>query len=186
MLSCTGTWFTKAKSFRQSRETESLSAPVSDWNDLRTGSHIGSRSLQSFENMIILPFPEQEKKSIKSVESFSSTVTTGRGGTWFEGRDVGSASFGLLVWGTAFIATHQKTALFCQSVLFLCVYTARVTLGFTLPFDILHLPEVSLSLSLWHTQERHSMVQYMYVVLRHVRYVSVDSHILYITKGWRA
>lgn len=127
-LSCKGTWFTKTKSFRRSSETERLSAPASDWNDLRTGSRIRNGS-QSFENVITLLFPGQ--KTPKTVESFS-TVTTGRVGTWFEGRDVGSVSFRLLVWGSAFIATHQKPALFSEGPFCVCacvcVHTVRVTL----------------------------------------------------------
>lgn len=70
-------------------------------------------------------------KKTKTVESFS-TVTTGRVGTWFEGRDVGSVSFRLLVWGSAFIATHQKPALFSEGPFCVCacvcVHTVRVTL----------------------------------------------------------
>lgn len=153
-LSCKGTWFTKTKSFRRSSETERLSAPASDWNDLRTGSRIRNGS-QSFENVITLLFPGHKKP--KTVESFS-TVTTGRVGTWFEGRDVGSVSFRLLVWGSAFIATHQKPALFSEGPFCVCVcaHSQGYSLGFTLPFDILHLPEVSLSLS-----RTHSTVQYM-------------------------
>lgn len=47
------------------------------------------------------------------------------------------------------MAAHQKSALFGQSVLFLCVcvcvHSQGFSVGFTLPFDILHLSEGSLS-----------------------------------------
>lgn len=129
MLSCTGKWFPKAKSFRQGRKRDRDREPEcsSIWLEwFKDG--------KSHQEMVLAIFWEHDhatvswaEKKKKSVES-SSTVTTGRVGTWFEGRDVCSASFGLLVWGSAFTVTHQKTALFCQSVLFLCVYTVRVTL----------------------------------------------------------
>lgn len=130
----------------------------------------------------MLLFPEQKKE--KTAESLS-TVTTGRVGTWFEGRDVCSASFGLLVWGSAFTVTHQKAALFCQSVLFVCVYTVRVTLWVShspLIFSI-SLRFHSQSLFLWHAAERHRTVQYMYAVRRHGSYVNVDSHIFHVPTG---
>lgn len=86
-----------------------------------------------------------------------ATVTTGRVGS----RIVGSASFGLLVWGSAFIAPHQRPALF-SSLLFLCecVHSQSYSLGFTLPFHILHLCEVSPPLCLSHTSE--CMVKHMH------------------------
>lgn len=56
--------------------------------------------------------------------------------------------FRLLVWGSAFTATFQKTALFGMRVC-VCVRERQQgqghSLGFTPPFDILHLPAVLLS-----------------------------------------